>query len=442
VWTITVHEGVEFHDGTPLDARILRDNLDAIRSAPLTAPALSNIAEVTEAGPRSVEVRMHEPWVPFPQYLTGQVGVVMAPAMLDGDQRDPIGTGPFVFDSWVFDNRLRVERNENYWRTDHNGDPLPYLDAIEFLPLPDPTTRRASFDSGDLHVMHTYTADHVNDFRDRAERGDISTYESCAWGEDEEFLLMFNNGAEPFDDPVAREAVARAVNRELLIENLFGDTFAMATGPWAPGSPWYVEPDEPDIHDPQRARELVEQYEQTHGKPLRFTLRAPASIPEARQSQELTQQFLEAVGIQVELETVEFAQYLADAVLGNYQANIWRQFGAVDPDGEYVWWHPDNVSPPGQFSLNIARIDDPAMGEALDRGRRSADPDERREAYADVQQIFRENFYLGWTVHAFWSVAAHREVRDLVNWTAPGGQQGLPLSGGVHPLAQVWLDPS
>lgn len=443
-WTITLRDGVLFHDDTPLTADAVKLNLDTTRAAPLTQAALSNIDNITVTDELTLEVAMKRPWVPFPQYLASQVGVVMAPSMFDDpdSNQNPVGTGPFVFDDWVPDAQLDVVRNENYWRTDEFGNQLPYLDGIQFTPIADPTQRRAALDAGDIQVLHTFTADQINDFRERAQDGELNEYESCAWGEDEEFLIMFNNAVPPFDDEIAREAVSRAIDRDAVIANLFGDTFQIATGPFAPGSRWYSEPPGgvgESVYDPQRARELAEEYEQKHGEPLRFTLRAPSSIQEALESQQLTQQYLTDVGIEVELEQVEFAQYLTDAVLGNYQANVWRQFGAPDPDGEYVWWHPDNVNPVGQLSLNIARFSDREMGAALDRGRESDDPTERQEAYAEVQRLFRDHFYLGWSAHAFWSIAALPEVHDLVNWTSPDGSQGMPLVGGQHPLAQVWL---
>ena len=73
------------------------------------------------------------------------------------------------------------------------------------------------------------------------------------------------------------------------------------------------------------------------------------------------------------------------------------------------------------------------MGAALDRGRESDDPEVRREAYAEVQRIFRENFYLGWSAHAFWSVAASPNVHDLVNWTAPDRRAGHAVGGWAAP---------
>lgn len=252
---------------------------------------------------------------------------------------------------------------------------------------------------------------------------------------------MFNNGKPPFDEKLAREIVARAIDRQAVVDSLFGDVFQIADGPFAPGSPWYVEPDpeQKNLYDPELAAQLAAQYEEEHGEPLSFTLGAPASIQEALTSQQLVQGYLKEIGVDVTLANPEFATYVLDAVTGDYEANIWRQFGSPDPDGEYVWWHPDNVRPEGELSLNIARFSDEALGAALDRGRQSPDPEVRKEAYAEVQRIFRDQLYLGWSTHAFWSVATLPEVQDVVNWRTPDGDQGLPLSGGTHPLAQIWL---
>ena len=127
-------------------------------------------------------------------------------------------------------------RNDDYWATDAEGNQLPYLDSIEFRPIPDPVAaqggpRRRATSRSCTPSPPTRSTSSASD----ADDGELVAYESCAWGEDEEFLLMFNNGAEPFNDPIAREAVSRAIDRQALIENIFGDTFQIANGPYAPG---------------------------------------------------------------------------------------------------------------------------------------------------------------------------------------------------------------
>jgi ABC-type transport system substrate-binding protein len=143
--------------------------------------------------------------------------------------------------------------------------------------------------------------------------------------------------------------------------------------------------------------------------------------------------------MEVQLEEVEQAQYITNAVLGDFEAQVWRQFGEADPDGSYVWWYGPNAEPNGEFSLNMARFDDPVISDALDAARSTDDPEERAKQYDIVQDQFRDKLYLLWSAHAFWMVAAGNDVVNPTLWYLPDGEtQGVPLSGGQHPIGQIW----
>ena len=144
-WTITLRDGVTFHDGTDLTAEVVKNNLDAYRGQyPTRNPLLfifdfANIASVDVVDPLTVSVTMNEPWVAFDAYLygSGRVGI-MAQAQLDDTQscdRNLIGTGPFMLTDWVPNQHFQAEKNPDYWATDADGNQLPYLDEIEFRPI-------------------------------------------------------------------------------------------------------------------------------------------------------------------------------------------------------------------------------------------------------------------------------------------------------------------
>ena len=160
-WTIEMRSGITFHDGTPLTGAAVKKDLDAARASLLVGAAMSNIAsiEVDPADPLKVIVTTVDPWASFPASLTAQVGMIAAPAQLDaaGDaaSREPIGTGPFQFESWVPDRAWTGTKYAGYWRTDANGTKLPYLDKVEFQPIVDNTNRGNALVTGDLQMMHT-----------------------------------------------------------------------------------------------------------------------------------------------------------------------------------------------------------------------------------------------------------------------------------------------
>ena len=138
MWTITIREGVKFHDGTDLTAEVVKNNLDAYRGQyPTRSPLLfvfvfEPIQSVDVIDPLTVQVTIKQPWVSFDAtlYGSGRVGM-MAQAQLDDTQscaENLIGTGPFMFVDWVPNQKFEAEKNPDYWATDAAGNQLPYLD--------------------------------------------------------------------------------------------------------------------------------------------------------------------------------------------------------------------------------------------------------------------------------------------------------------------------
>ncbi len=147
-WTITIRDGVKFHDGTDLTAETVKNNIDAYRgpefyparSSLLFTFVLEPISAVEVTGDHEVTVTMKSPWPAFPAFLhsSGRFGM-MAQAQLDSvDECDElmIGTGPFKLESWAKNRQMVLSKNEDYWRTNEDGDQLPYLDQITYIPLP------------------------------------------------------------------------------------------------------------------------------------------------------------------------------------------------------------------------------------------------------------------------------------------------------------------
>ena len=124
--------------------------------------------------------------------------------------------------------------------------------------------------------------------------------------------------------------------------------------------------------------------------------------------------------------------------------NLWRQFGAPDPDVDYVWWHSETADGDVNF-LNFARLYDEQVDDALQRGREQTDPTAREEAYADFQRRLTELIQYVWLNHSVWTVAADNDIRDITNGPLPDGEESLPIGGtgtfgGTHRLTQVWLE--
>ncbi len=119
----------------------------------------------------------------------------------------------------------------------------------------------------------------------------------------------------------------------------------------------------------------------------------------------------EQAGMHVTTQATDQTQFITQAVLGNYQANLWRQFGAVDPDTDALWWYSTNTGTGsnGGLALNIARNRDPQIDAALNKGRQSTYVAVRKAAYDKFQQRFAVDApYILDATSTIWAIVAGR----------------------------------
>lgn len=433
-WTITLREGVRFHDGTPLDAAAVKLNLDTYRGMnPRIPPRLAafvfaNVADVRVVDPLTVVVTTKTPWPAFPALLFGggRYGMV-APAQLDDPSRcatNLIGTGPFRFQEWRVNDRLVVTRNPDYWRPR-----LPLLDRITFRPVPDASARLNQFEGGAIDVMHTTSITNILALRDLAERGQATLVESDRGAE--VAYVMLNASRPPFDDILARQAFAFGRNTEEVNEIRNRGIPKLASGPFAPGTMGYLRDSGMPAPDLKRARRLVAEYEAKHGEPPDFEYLTNPE-PDTVAIAELVKEQAGKIGIDVTIRTVDQATLINEALAGNFQAIGWRNHPGGDPDAQSVWWR--SGSP-----VNFGRFRDPEIDRLLDAGRVETDPEKRRRIYEDLNRRFAEQLWNLWSWYTVWAVAAKPEVKGILGPPLPDGHgRPFPLYAGFVPVVGEW----
>lgn len=432
VWTIKVRSGVTFHDGDPLTSDAVKATLDGHRQSPLTSPAIASIAGVDKVDDLTVAVRMKEPWVAFPAYLAGQIGYVVSPKTLadPNGSRNPIGTGPFKFKEWVPGNHFTAVKNPNYWQKG-----LPYLDEVEYRPIVEVTSRASSLKAGTIDMMHTTDPDTIVDFRKDSKIK--LTDDSKATGEHEESFFMLNTAKPPLDDVRVRRALALATDRQKIIDTVYAGILTPANGPFDKNSPYYSDTGYPDFNLAE-AKKLVEEVEKEKGQ-ISFELGTTNSAKNL-QTVQLVQALWKEAGIETTIKQVEQSQFILNALIGNYSAYLWRQFGEPDPDGSLVWWHSATAAPLGSLSLNFARNKDPEIDAALAKGRHSPAEADRKDAYQTVAKRHAQDLPYIWIGTTVWSVSSKPAVQGVTTWKLPDGTDGLDsLLSGRFFMSHVWL---
>jgi peptide/nickel transport system substrate-binding protein len=441
-WTITLRPNVVFHDGTPCNGAALLTNLEAQAKSLLTGiiigPILASTNPIVQSGPLSCTLNFKTPWAPFPYYLAGgiggQIAYVVAPSMLANKNgtSNPVGTGPFVFKEWVPNSHFTATANPHYWRPG-----LPHLDEITFKPILNEQSRSEALKSGTIDLMITDTPSVLLQFRGNSKYAYVDDSKHIA-GEPDMNCILLNCDKAPFSDPSLRRAAAMSINRTQYAKVIDSGILPVSDGIFSPGTPNYKKTPYPAFN-PHEAIKLVKAAVQKGGEAavsFKFgATQGPASV----RAQEYLQQAMEQVGFKVTNTTVEQNDLINNALAGTFQALSWRQFGAVDPDLNYIFWSTTTASS-GSLSINMARNSDPKIEAALQIGRSNTDPKARAAAYKTVNQRLAIDLPYLWSDRAVWAVIGGSKAQNWNNPTTPDGKPAFGMIGGQIWPTQVWVN--
>lgn len=377
-----LHQGVKFHDGRPLTARDVKWTFDSLLQGKVLstkAAAYRFVDYIDTPDDYTVVFHLKQPFATLLWNLSdGAMGIVPYGC---GDEMTshPVGSGPFRFISAEQDKDVVIERNDDYW-----GE-KPQLKRVRFAVVPDTTTRALELRKGSADVViNALTGDlvialeHEPNLEVLRGPGTVLSY------------LAFNLRDPVLRDRRVRQAVAYAIDRRPFIHYLQRD-FARPAYSILPPESWAYDGDVPHYdHDPEKARQLLNQagYPAVNG--VRFHLTMKTSTEEStRLLAAVLQQQLREVGIALDIRTFEFATFFSDVTRGSYQLHSLRWVGGnEDPDiFEYVF-HSAKFAPHG---ANRTYYSNPRADALIDQARSELDQEKRKVLYAELQQILAED---------------------------------------------------
>jgi peptide/nickel transport system substrate-binding protein len=436
MWTLTLRPGVVFHDGSTLTATVVKNNLEAVRTSALTGGAVAGVTSITTPDARTVVIHLKAPATAFAAGLTTQIGYMVSQSTLDRTAASPsapvtpVGTGPFVYGSWVPNGHFTATRNPHYWQAG-----LPYLDQITFRPVVDTVQRENSLRTGSVDAIISIDPRTYAQFHGAA--GYTSLIEtSPVVGVPTMGFVLLNCARAPTDDLRVRTALAKATDQRA-IQKVFGDgTVQVVDGLFLPGSPYYSPTGYP-AHDPAGATALVRAYAAQHGTPSLVLSTTPD--PRITQLVQVVQEMWTRAGVHTTIAVVQQADAIVDLLTGNFQAVPSAQFGAVNPDLNYPWLSTTTVEPIGTIGLNFARNDDPAIEAAMVTGRSTLDHSVRVDAFRTVNARLAHDLPYLWIGRDVFPFAAVDRVRGIGHRILPDGTVGYAYNEGVFFPAVLWL---
>lgn len=312
-YTFKLRKGVLFHNGREVDAAAVKWNYERIKdptkSHAFPRSALMDLQEVVAADKYTVVCTLVHPGAAFPADVVFYPCNLMAPDSEAQVDIRPIGCGPFKFVIWERNRFTLLERFENYFETDAEGNQLPYLEAIEGRPKKEDRVRLIALRTGEVDLIDTMAYADAAEFPTRY-AGQFQTWDAPALGT---AFILLNLATGPFaeshpDGKTLRQAITYATDLEAIHRAVFYGRGDIATGYFPRGSPWYVASEGwKGKYDPDKAKFLLKQ---ARAVGTEILLQAYDAWPYMQQTGELVQAMWSKVGFKVNYNIYDAAVLL------------------------------------------------------------------------------------------------------------------------------------
>ncbi|MDF1621242.1 ABC transporter substrate-binding protein [Pseudothioclava nitratireducens] len=300
----------------------------------------------------------------------------------------PIGTGPFKFVAYQKDAVIRYQKNADYWGT------APMIDDLVFAITPDAAVRLQKLKAGECHLMpYPAPADLEAIKADPNLKLDEQAGLNVGY-------LAYNTTVAPFDNPKVRKALNMAINKGAIVDAVFQGAAVAAKNPIPPTMWSYNDAIQDDPYDPEAAKAMLEAegVSDLSMKIWAMPVQRPY-MPNARRTAELMQEDFAKVGVNVEIVSYEWGEYL-------------KKSTEVNRDGAVILgWTGDNGDPDnflavllscaaaGEGGSNRAQWCNEDFSALISQAKQTSDPAERTRLYEEAQVIFKDQ--------APWATIAH-----------------------------------
>ena len=376
-WTFTLRQGVKFNNGQDLTANDVKFTFDRLRDPSVGAATVelyANIQDITTPDDSTVVFTLAKPNPDFLLDLGDYHAIVVWSGIKDF-QKEFIGTGPFMVDSYRPEDRLVFKRNPNYWMKDADGNQLPYLDEMQFIFMGEPSARIEALRGGQVDYTLYLPAEFVKTLE---EDPNVTVYQKPS---NLAFVIRMRTDHKPFDDERVRQAFKAATDRQAILTGAFEGLGAVGRDtPIGPGfAAYYLDAPEPQ-RDVAKAKQLLADAGYPDG--LQVTLTTQQNSPVPAMATILKEQLAEA-GIVVNIEMMPTDVYYgAD--------NVWLEADfAITDWGSRAYPQPYlDLAYVCSAKWNESHWCDQELDDLAKQAAVEGDLAKRADLYKQIQQIF------------------------------------------------------
>jgi peptide/nickel transport system substrate-binding protein len=400
--TFKLRKDIKWHDGHPFTAADVVFTYQTMINPKTPAPFKEGFLLVKDAqapDPYTVRVRYEKPYARavetwgtymLPKHLLQSFAD--AGTLRESPQNSrPIGTGPYRFQEWKPGEKVVLTASPDYF------EGRPYLSRIVYRVIPSQATIFLELKAQGVDYVSTLTGMQYS--RQTEYPAFRKAYHKFRYPASDYTFLGFNLKDPRFADRRVREAFAHAINKQELIDGVRLGLAREANGPIRPGTWAYTDKVAHYDYNPEKAKALLAEagwkdrdgdgvVEDKDGKPFTLTIRTNQGNDERKKIAEIIQQRLKEVGIDADIQLIEWAAFIKEFVKPRrFEVVVLGLGTGTDPD-QFVVWHSSQRGPD---QMNRTGYANPEVDSLLEAGRSSCVQSERVRYYHRIQEILAED---------------------------------------------------
>ena len=406
-WVFKLRQGVKYHNGDPFtsaDAKYSIERTYDPAAKTMVATALTTIDRIETPDPYSLVIHTKKPDPLLPARLAFYGGQIVPKKYLESVGADafntkPVGTGPVRLSSWVKDDRAVFEANPDYW-----GGKID-MDRLVVRAIPETAPRIAALLKGEVDIITQLPPDQAERVMGNAPtRVTGALYAGL-------YVLGVNSKRPPLDNPLVKQALSLAIDREAIVKELWRGRGLVPNGPIAKGDNHYDASLPPLAYNPREARDRLKKAGYK-GEEI-YLETTVAYVSQDKPMAEAVAAMWRDVSINAKTEVIEYSVRAQKGREKAFKGLWWSDPTSTlgDPDG--MMWRLLGPGGPMDYWRD-ARFDE--LGNAA---RFSVDEKFRGEAYKEITRIFLE--HLPWipVIQPYEDYGLHK----YLEWTPNPNQQ-------------------
>lgn len=369
-----IREGIKFHNGETLTSKDVKFSLDRALASSYVSYIVNFISDVEVVDDYTVIVNTLKPYAPILMNLAHPSTAIVCKSAVEANpdslKTSPIGCGPYKFVEWKQGDSVKLEAFDDYYLG------APSTKYITMRVIPENAQRTIALETGEIDIAYDLSANDIKRVKEN-DKLDVLTTKTSSVG-----YISFNTEKAPFNDIKVRQAIAHAIDKQLIVDTLLYGQGSVANSVISEVVFGGVEGLEGLEYDPEKSKALLKEAGVKEG--TEFTVSVNDNQVRIETCQ-VIQGLLKEVGINLKIEVLEFGSLIEKTVNKQHDMAFFAWVTSTS-DADYTFYplfHSSMHGAPG----NRSYYSNPEVDKLIEAGRTNSDYAERAKIYKQVAEI-------------------------------------------------------